>query len=1467
MIEMTLPNEQVVSRVLGYCAEIDPDDLLDGEIVSPHLSLMEGLGQSVNASAVAAMLSRLPAIPVTLGRVRSYRHPGYDLLAIEAESDDLAKIHAAMVKHLPGGDECEYDPRIILCKLKAGCGKAYSGEDRFDGEVLTLGNATVCGQDGRRESVTLATPKKKVAFVGQEKPKHAEPLAKDSTVSPDTVEPLKVTPVKDPEPGPAPKEISLKSCWASLTREARDDLRRLRDRGTRLAIHKACRAIRHATGDPVARGLLTEWVTKKWVKDDSVTKPREGAKNERWVWEKEDGTRGSSRYFPKNEDPNAGRKPPREKPQGQTQQEGQEGEQQQKPAPEKKPGKARKGDPASVGSGLNAMLTGDVPVDLKVAVDMLMTISVKEMQKIAGAMDLKGGGFKSGKADKVAHRIAELALAGKLAEAAAEDESEGIELGGEPEQSAEQQAAPEAATSDDQGFTDPFAEEDSQPEEQSAQMADAGVPDSMARAASSLPPGYADELKHMVPYLNDGGEREWTPESLKEAVLDFGKVVANGSIPPPGGSKLFRKFEPKPPPPKDTPTPEGWKPSMDDGEAKQWAAGGKIDRPLYHVTTSGAGESIARDGFNTGAGQFGKVWGNGVYLASDDASADIYAKQMADPEKLTTYAKVEKPFTARVSSNSPGTMYEDVAKQMPGGLPAYQKALQAAKQRHASVKQEAEEKHPLDAAAQMQYMVDHGANAHPSAEAIQSVLSQAGHDALVIQQDGKPTKAVGGNQVVVFNPKQVTSVSGQPTTAPEAARPEKPAFKDRDRGKFRDNNETRVAQLPDDYEPNPGADADRYAELLESQDEPDTQGSQSREPEGPKHADPVKQRRAEESDDPVGSAHRLFTQGPKSGLSRQEAKESIARILPKGKGTSGLARIAGIVGVKTGGKKPAEVKAAIEQAILGKFPEEQAAPARQQTASEKHGVPPVKSIGDVGAFEDALHEVATGPMSKAERSQAIASIAKEAGIDPATLKGSGTGTVDQIVNAVRQKALDASVSHLPEVQSADDIEAYDDALEAIASDGGKSREERTQMLQAAARKAGVSLKGGTSLSGMIHQIRQGLEQKHGEAALTPDAASGKESATPSAPAKLSTNDLRQMEDDFSSGSGDNATGARLAQIARALHGGDSSLLSPTLFSQAAHGVGIGSGKVKEDGNRLLAAGLAGAGEKVQKDVTEEYRRKLRVFSGDSAVPDSPDNRQRLSQMPPAVKEFLQSQGLDFSAVKSAEQPGAEDKPVASKRVGKLPPVVRRPGGGPAKLDTQGVVDALHDATIADGGDPNASYPLLMRDLRRQLAPGKANKVAFDQAVMQAAEEGKVILHRHDHPLLLTDKERDELVKGDDGTYYTLASFRHGEATPRSGEATAKPAAKPAPAKRPADAPRGTGNWRPSRQQTTRQQKQEAIAAAQRARAGVDPAKRRMLEDAEPEKEYDTTPYRGPAPKGPPPREEEAKKPKGKRRDL
>lgn len=400
MLDLTIPvdaaQERVLTRLNGLCHSIAPEDLCEGEYPSPRLSLLESLEGLLDPRALVAYLRALPPLDLTLGEVRAYRGVDGDTLAIPVESDALAGLHRQLCKHLHGSARGEdYDPRITLCKVRKGCGQDYAGDDCLDGARLSIAEVCVTGHDGQEHIVklggtTLIQPRKKVEFVGQEKPK---------------VVPLPAPAPRQPDPVP----VTLKSAWGGLTRDARVTLRGLRQRGTDRAMRKAVHLVRCSTRDVTERGLLLDWIAKRWIHQ-----PGPRSRN-RYVNDKT----GRVSYF-KNPpagavddkgEPVEGSKHshPEEKPQ-----EAQQGTQ---APPETKAGKTQRSDPQEVQGRIEGMLNGKEPADPKAVAELLMGLTVKQAQSIRDAFSVDATGTKGSSRSvigKIAERIAGLALAGKL---------------------------------------------------------------------------------------------------------------------------------------------------------------------------------------------------------------------------------------------------------------------------------------------------------------------------------------------------------------------------------------------------------------------------------------------------------------------------------------------------------------------------------------------------------------------------------------------------------------------------------------------------------------------------------------------------------------------------------------------------------------------------------------------------------------------------------------------------------------------------------------------------------------------------------------------------------------------------------------------------------------------------------------------------------------------------------------------
>jgi hypothetical protein len=123
------------------------------------------------------------------------------------------------------------------------------------------------------------------------------------------------------------------------------------------------------------------------------------------------------------------------------------------------------------------------------------------------------------------------------------------------------------------------------------------------------------------------------------------------------------------------------------------------------------------------------------------------------------------------------------------------------------------------------------------------------------------------------------------------------------------------------------------------------------------------------------------------------------------------------------------------------------------------------------------------------------------------------------------------------------------------------------------------------------------------------------------------------------------------------------------------------------------------------------------------------------------------------------QPGAE--PTQGQPQQRAIPQQRTEGAGgprtprPESEIVQLILKGMYDLNSAV--DQGAT--VILRDLRRHMPAEYRGHETFDPAIIQLAEQERIVLHRHDQPSFLTDSERDELVRDANGTYFTAIAQR------------------------------------------------------------------------------------------------------------
>ena len=89
-----------------------------------------------------------------------------------------------------------------------------------------------------------------------------------------------------------------------------------------------------------------------------------------------------------------------------------------------------------------------------------------------------------------------------------------------------------------------------------------------------------------------------------------------------------------------------WQPSMSRADAELWAAQSKFKEDTYHVTPGVANErSIKANGFDLNKREYGRMWGDGVYVGMDSTTAYMYMLWAGpSPRQLTIKVDFRNPF-------------------------------------------------------------------------------------------------------------------------------------------------------------------------------------------------------------------------------------------------------------------------------------------------------------------------------------------------------------------------------------------------------------------------------------------------------------------------------------------------------------------------------------------------------------------------------------------------------------------------------------------------------------------------------------------------------------------------------------------------------------------------------------------------------------------------------------------------------
>jgi hypothetical protein len=203
------------------------------------------------------------------------------------------------------------------------------------------------------------------------------------------------------------------------------------------------------------------------------------------------------------------------------------------------------------------------------------------------------------------------------------------------------------------------------------------------------------------------------------------------------------------------PSPESrpeWKPSMTRAEAEQWRAGTVLQGldagadEFYHGTHAEAKAAIEAEGFKLGKSEFGRLWGDGVYLAPEFKEAHDYAVEVTNkksnaPENvITVFPRVTSP--ALLDMDSQEWRDAKTSTVDDRGFFWFRESVINYFDLHDDFEHDRTHDGIERSGSFMQWVT--------------SALRKRGHDALVVSNAGDHGRTA--NMVVVFDPENVVAI-------------------------------------------------------------------------------------------------------------------------------------------------------------------------------------------------------------------------------------------------------------------------------------------------------------------------------------------------------------------------------------------------------------------------------------------------------------------------------------------------------------------------------------------------------------------------------------------------------------------------------------------------------------------------------------------------------------------------------------
>jgi hypothetical protein len=226
-----------------------------------------------------------------------------------------------------------------------------------------------------------------------------------------------------------------------------------------------------------------------------------------------------------------------------------------------------------------------------------------------------------------------------------------------------------------------------------------------------------------------------------------------------------------------------WAPTMTRSEAEAWVKGSQRTEDFLHATAEANVEGLKKEGWDLSRSQWGRAWGNGVYVTDEARVADMYAGIFNPPSTLKIKVKLDKVLNVDlgkleqhiIDGNWPKQpILESLYPNLPQAAreakwDAIDNAIwhknQKAVEKLNKIREDAKaagldgkDQNRLYNKAQDEMMKSGELVRSTSAETITQLLQSEGYDSLYIF-DPKFNKSVGGSQLVIFDPRKVVIIN------------------------------------------------------------------------------------------------------------------------------------------------------------------------------------------------------------------------------------------------------------------------------------------------------------------------------------------------------------------------------------------------------------------------------------------------------------------------------------------------------------------------------------------------------------------------------------------------------------------------------------------------------------------------------------------------------------------------------------